>query len=286
MLTDSGGYQVFSLAKLRKISEDGVSFSSHIDGRRVFLSPETATGIQAKLGADIIMAFDECVENPASYDYVKASSGRTARWLERCRSELGRLGSGQSLFGINQGGVYDDLRVEHMKQIAELNLPGYAVGGLAVGEETAVMYHILDILEEHMPKEKPRYLMGVGKPENIVEAVARGIDFFDCVMPARNARHGHLFTWRGRLNILNECYKEDSAPIDEACPCQLCQNHSRAYLRHLFKAGEILALRLSVIHNLTFYNALMARIRQEIGNGTFEAFRARSKGLFDGKVQI
>jgi queuine tRNA-ribosyltransferase len=284
MLTDSGGYQVFSLSKLRKINEEGVSFASHIDGRRIFLSPESAVEIQVKLGADIIMAFDECVENPAPYEYVKSSADRTARWLERCKSELRRQGSGQYLFGINQGGVYDDLRVEHIKQIAELDLPGYAVGGLAVGEETAAMYHILDILEEHMPREKPRYLMGVGTPENIIEAAARGIDFFDCVMPARNARHGHLFTWRGKINILNERYKDDAAPVDANCHCQLCENHTRAYLRHLFKSGELLAKRLSVIHNLTFYNALMARIREEIEAGTFEAFRARSRGVLDSKA--
>jgi queuine tRNA-ribosyltransferase len=281
VLTDSGGFQVFSLAKLRNISEDGVSFSSHIDGRRIFLSPESATEVQVKLGADIIMAFDECVENPAPYEYVKASSERTARWLERCRSELERSGSRQHLFGINQGGVYDDLRVEHMKQIAGLDLPGYAVGGLAVGEETAVMYHILDVLEEHMPTDKPRYLMGVGTPENLIESVARGIDFFDCVMPARNARHGHLFTWHGKMNILNERYKDDPAPIDGDCPCPLCRNHSRAYLRHLFKAGEMLAMRLGVLHNLTFYNALMERIRRELDNGTFGAFRSQYCDIFN-----
>ena len=279
MLTDSGGFQVFSLARLRKITEEGVSFSSHIDGRRFFLSPENAVDIQTKLGADIIMALDECVENPAPYEYVKQSADRTARWLKR-------QAAAPNLWGICQGGTYDDLRVAHMKRIAELDLPGYAVGGLAVGEETEVMYHILDILEEHMPREKPRYLMGVGTPENIIEAVARGVDFFDCVMPARNARHGHLYTWRGRLNLLNERYKEDGGPVDETCGCPLCQNHSRAYLRHLFKAGEILALRLGVLHNLYFYNGLMARIRSEIENGTFQAFRARYKGVLDGRAAL
>jgi queuine tRNA-ribosyltransferase len=231
------------------------------------------------------MAFDECVETPAPYEYVKASAERTTRWLERC---AGRAAAAplQSLFGINQGGVYDDLRVEHMKRIAGLDLPGYAVGGLAVGEETGVMYHILDVLEEHMPRGKPRYLMGVGTPENIIEAVARGIDFFDCVLPARNARHGHLFTWQGRLNLLNERYKDDGRSVDGNCGCELCRNHSRAYLRHLFKAGEILALRLGVLHNLTFYNSLLARIRAEIENGSFESFRARSKGVLDGRAEL
>ncbi|MDR0326388.1 MAG: tRNA guanosine(34) transglycosylase Tgt [Oscillospiraceae bacterium] len=286
MLTDSGGFQVFSLAKLRKITEEGVSFASHVDGRRIFLSPEAAVDIQAKLGSDIQMAFDECVENPAAYEYVKASAERTARWLERCKEQMKRWGGGQDLWGINQGGVYDDLRIVHMKRIAELDLPGYAVGGLAVGEETEVMYHVLDILEEHMPRQKPRYLMGVGTPENIIEAVARGIDFFDCVMPARNARHGHLYTWRGRINLLNERYKDDGRPVDETCGCPLCQNHSRAYLRHLFKAGEVLALRLGVLHNLWFYNSLMTRIRLEIENGTFQAFRAECKGVLDARAVL
>ena len=291
MLTDSGGFQVFSLARLRKITEEGVSFASHIDGRRVFLSPENAVDIQKKLGADIIMALDECVENPAPYEYVKASADRTARWLERAMVQwlAGRGVPGAPfsfLFGINQGGAYDNLRVAHMKRITELDLPGYAVGGLAVGEETEVMYHILDVLEEHMPWEKPRYLMGVGTPENIIEAVARGIDFFDCVMPARNARHGHLYTWQGRINLLNNRYKDDGGPVDENCGCPLCQNHSRAYLRHLFKAGEILAFRLSVLHNLYFYNTLAARIRSEIENGTFQAFRAQCKDVLDRRARM
>ena len=299
ILTDSGGFQVFSLAKLRKITEEGVSFASHIDGRRVFLSPEDATDVQIKLGADIIMAFDECVENPAPYDYVKQSAERTTRWLKRVKAQwFKRAGeqindyvnltrtnaAGRACWGINQGGIYDDLRIEHMKQITELDLPGYAVGGLAVGEETDVMYHILDILEEHMPREKPRYLMGVGTPENIIEAVARGVDFFDCVMPARNARHGHLYTWNGRVNILNERYKDDNAPLDEICGCPLCTTHSRTYLRHLFKAGEILAMRLGVLHNLWFYNHLMARIRGEIEQGTFQTFRARYSGVLSGRA--
>jgi queuine tRNA-ribosyltransferase len=282
LLTDSGGFQIFSLARLRKITEDGVSFRSHIDGKPVFLSPETATEIQTKLGADIIMAFDECVENPAPYDYVKASAERTTRWLRRCKS---CLQSKQDLWGINQGGTYGDLRIDHMKTIAELGLPGYAIGGLAVGEETEVMYHTLDILEEHMPRDKPRYLMGVGTPENIIEAVARGIDFFDCVLPARNARHGHLYTWQGRINILNERHKNDGNPIDETCGCPLCQSHSRAYLRHLFKAGELLAMRLSVLHNLYFYNQLLTVIRREIENQSFEAFRKQYKGILDSRIQ-
>ncbi|MDR0293165.1 MAG: tRNA guanosine(34) transglycosylase Tgt [Oscillospiraceae bacterium] len=286
VLTDSGGFQVFSLAQRRKITEEGVSFSSHIDGRRVLLSPEGAVDIQTKLGADIIMALDECVENPAPYEYVKQSAGRTARWLARCKERWTEKPAASTLWGINQGGVYDDLRIDHMRRIAELDLPGYAVGGLAVGEETAVMYHILDILEEHMPPDKPRYLMGVGTPENIIEAAARGLDFFDCVIPARNGRHGHLYTWRGRVNILNERYKEDGAPLDEACGCPLCQNHSRAYLRHLFKAGEVLALRLGVLHNLYFYNSLTARIRSEIEKGTFQTFRKQYAGVLDRKIQL
>ncbi len=292
MLTDSGGFQVFSLARLRKISEEGVSFASHLDGRRIFLSPESAAEIQLKLGADIFMALDECVENPAPYEYVKQSAERTARWLERTANFLDHQRAtedgrpyGESVgWGINQGGTYDDLRVDHMKRIAELDMPGYAVGGLAVGEETSVMYHILDVVGEHMPPDKPRYLMGVGTPENIIEAVARGIDFFDCVMPARNARHGRLYTWEGRMNLLNERYKEDDRPVDATCSCPLCKNHTRAYLRHLFKAGEILALRLAVLHNLTFYNTLMQKIRDNIENGTFAAFRKRYAGVLDGRA--
>jgi queuine tRNA-ribosyltransferase len=290
MLTDSGGYQVFSLAKLRKISEEGVEFSSHIDGRRVFLSPESATEIQLKLGADIIMAFDECVANPSPYDYVKASAERTTRWLIRCKEHIGKAGAafaaGRACWGINQGGVYDGLRTEHMKSIAELDLPGYAIGGLAVGEEAGVMYHIIDVTAEHMPKDKPRYLMGVGTPENIIEAAARGIDFFDCVLPARNARHGMLYTRTGRINIFNERYKDDGGPADKSCGCELCRGYSRAYLRHLFKAGEILALRLAVLHNLTFYNDLLAQIRREIESGTFEAFRSMSRGLLDAREEV
>jgi queuine tRNA-ribosyltransferase len=287
MLTDSGGFQVFSLSKFRKITEEGVAFASHLDGRRIFLTPEGAAEIQLKLGADIFMALDECVGNPAPYDYVKRSAERTARWLERTALYLGGTRPGGPVcFGINQGGVYGDLRVDNMKRIAELNMPGYAVGGLAVGEEIPVMYHVLDVVTEHMPVDRPRYLMWVGTPENILEAVARGIDFFDCVMPARNARHGHLYTWRGRINLLNERYKEDCRPVDETCPCPLCKTHSRAYLRHLFKAGEILALRLGVLHNLTFYNTLMGRIRESLENGTFQALRTQYAGVLDGRAAV
>ena len=288
MLTDSGGFQVFSLSGLRKIKEEGVTFASHIDGHRIFMGPEESMQIQSNLGSDIAMAFDECVENPAPYDYVKASCERTYRWLERCIAEHERLNQepdcvnpGQMLFGINQGGTYADLRVWHMKQIATLNCDGFAIGGLAVGEPTEVMYEIIDAVEPHMPKEKPRYLMGVGTPSNIIEAVARGVDFFDCVMPARNARHGKLFTWNGTINIKNEKYKLDNSPIDPTCTCPACRSFSRAYLRHLFAAGEMLAMRLAVMHNLHFYNELMARIRKALDEGTFESFRQEYSGKLD-----
>ena len=290
MLTDSGGFQVFSLAKLRKISEEGVTFASHLDGRRIFMRPEDSVDIQAALGADIIMAFDECVSNPSPREYVAASAERTTRWLERCAArhkellEKGEAPAGQVLWGINQGGTYDDLRVRHMEQIARLDLPGYAVGGLAVGEETAVMYHILDVVCGHMPEDRPRYLMGVGTPGNILEAVRRGIDFFDCVMPARNARHGHLYTWDGCINVKNEKYKRDLRPIDERCDCSVCRNFSRAYLRHLFKAEEILALRLGVMHNLYFYNRLMALIRLSLERGEFESFCADNAEVLDRRI--
>ena len=281
MLTDSGGFQVFSLSGLRKITEEGVTFASHIDGRRIFMGPEESMSIQANLGSDIAMAFDECVENPAQYDYAKQSCERTLRWLDRCIEEHQRQKSlpdavnpGQMLFGINQGATYPDLRVWHMKETAKIDCDGYAIGGLAVGEPTQVMYDIIDAVEPHMPADKPRYLMGVGTPSNIIEAVARGVDFFDCVMPARNARHGKLYTWDGAINIKNEKYKLDDRPIDEACSCPACRHFSRAYLRHLFTAGEMLAMRLAVLHNLYFYNSLMARIREELDAGTFGAFRA------------
>ncbi len=288
MLTDSGGFQVFSLSALRKIKEEGVTFASHLDGRRIFMGPEESMRIQSNLGSDIAMAFDECVENPSPYEYVKASCERTYRWLERCIAEHRRcneqpdcVNPGQMLFGINQGGTYEDLRVWHMKQIAPLPCDGFAIGGLAVGEPTQTMYDIIDAVEPHMPKDKPRYLMGVGTPSNIIEAVARGVDFFDCVMPARNARHGKLYTWEGTINIKNEKHKLDQRPIDTQCTCPACQNYSRAYVRHLFAAGEMLAMRLAVLHNLHFYNELMVRIRQALDEGTFEEFRREYSGKLD-----
>jgi len=280
ILTDSGGFQVFSLAKLRKITEEGVTFNSHIDGRRIFMGPEESMQIQSNLASTIAMAFDECVENPAPYDYVKRSSERTARWLVRCKEELDRLNGqdgtinkNQLLFGINQGGTYDDLRIKNMQEIAKLDLAGYAIGGLAVGETHEEMYHILDVTLPHAPEDRPRYLMGVGTPSNIIEGVARGIDFFDCVMPSRNARHAFLFTRHGTMNLLNNCYERDMRPIDEDCGCPVCQKYSRAYIRHLFKAKEILAMRLAVMHNLYFYNELAAMIRKAIEEDRFEEFR-------------
>ena len=281
ILTDSGGFQVFSLSGLRKISEEGVTFASHLDGRRIFMGPEESMRIQSNLGSDIAMAFDECVENPAPYDYVRQSCERTLRWLARCKAEHDRLNAqpdcvnpGQLLFGINQGGTYEDLRIWNMQESAKIACDGYAIGGLAVGEETAVMYRIIEAVEPYMPQDKPRYLMGVGTPSNIIEGVWRGIDFFDCVMPARNARHGKLFTWQGTLNIKNERHKLDTLPIDPACDCPVCRNFSRAYLRHLFKAEEMLAMRLAVMHNLWFYNTLMERIRDALDAGEYAAFRA------------
>ena len=288
MLTDSGGFQVFSLSGLRKIKEEGVTFASHIDGRRIFMGPEESMKIQSNLGSDIAMAFDECIENPSPREYVQQSCERTIRWLERCIAEHQRLNQqpdcvnpNQMLFGINQGGTYADIRAWHMDQIAQLPCDGFAIGGLAVGEPTQVMYDIIDAVEPHMPKDKPRYLMGVGTPSNIIEAVARGVDFFDCVMPARNARHGKLYTWKGTINLKNEKYKLDARPIDETCHCPACSSFSRAYLRHLFTAGEMLAMRLAVLHNLHFYNELMAKIRQALDEGTFEAFRAQYSGRLD-----
>ena len=282
MLTDSGGFQVFSLASLRKIREEGVTFNSHVDGRKIFMGPEESMRIQSNLGSDIAMAFDECIENPAPYEYVKDSCARTTRWLVRCKEEMARLNSlpdtvnpHQLLFGINQGGTYDDLRIAHMEEIAKLDLPGYAIGGLAVGESTYVMYHILDVVLPHAPEYKPRYLMGVGTPSNIIEGVARGIDFFDCVMPTRNARHGHLFTWDGIMNIHNAKYQTDDRPIEEGCQCPTCRKFSRAYVRHLLKAGEMLSQRLLVQHNLWFYNNLMVKIREALDQGTFAEFRAQ-----------
>ena len=291
MLTDSGGFQVFSLAGLRKITEEGVEFASHIDGHRVFMGPEESMRIQSNLGSDVAMAFDECVENPAPYDYAKASCERTLRWLGRCKAEHDRLNAmpgcvnpGQVLFGINQGATYEDLRVWHMEEIAKIGCGGYAIGGLAVGEPTEVMYAIIEAVEPHMPADKPRYLMGVGTPSNIIEGVARGIDFFDCVMPARNARHGKLFTWDGALNIKNERFKLDERPVDPHCGCPVCRNFSRAYLRHLFVAGEMLAMRLSVMHNLYFYNELMRRIRDALDAGQFAAFREEYSRRLAGRA--
>lgn len=279
ILTDSGGFQVFSLAKLRKITEEGVHFSSHMDGAKIFMGPEESMRIQSHLASTIAMAFDECVENPAPYEYVKKSCERTVRWLARCKAEMARLNAlpetinpHQMLFGINQGGTYENLRIENMCRARELDLDGYAIGGLAVGEETQVMYHIIDEVEPYMPTDKPRYLMGVGTPQNILEGVRRGIDFFDCVMPSRNARHGNLFTWHGKMNINNEQYFADPKPIDENCACPACRHYSRSYIRHLFKAREALGMRLCVLHNLYFYNELMERIRAALDAGCFEAF--------------
>jgi len=281
ILTDSGGFQVFSLAKLRKIKEEGVYFSSHIDGKKIFMGPEESMQIQSHLASTIAMAFDECVENPAKYDYAKQSVERTTRWLLRCKAEMDRLNSlpetinkKQMLFGINQGATFDDLRIKHMQDIAKLDLDGYAVGGLAVGEPAEVMYHILDVVLPYAPVDKPRYLMGVGTPSNIIEGVYRGIDMFDCVMPSRNARHATVFTWQGITHLTNERYTLDDKPIDEECDCPTCRNFSRSYIRHLFKSGETLAGRLAVQHNLYFYNTLMEKIREALDNGTFEQFRA------------
>ena len=281
ILTDSGGFQVFSLSSLRKIKEEGVYFASHIDGRKIFMGPEESMQIQSNLGSDICMAFDECIENPSPREYVQKSVERTYRWLVRCKAENARLNAlpdtvnpQQQLWGINQGGTYEDIRVAHMKQIAELDLPGYAIGGLAVGESAEEMYRIIDAVEPHMPVNKPRYLMGVGTPSNIIEAVARGVDFFDCVMPARNARHARLFTWEGAINLKNAKYATDLNPIDPQCDCPVCRRYSRAYIRHLFAAEEMLAMRLSVMHNLYFYNSLMQKIRDALDSGTFEAFRS------------
>ena len=276
ILTDSGGFQVFSLAVLRKIREEGVTFQSHVDGKRIFMGPEESMRIQSNLASTIAMAFDECIENPAPRGYVEDSVARTTRWLRRCQAEMARLNSlpgtinpHQLLFGINQGGTYGDIRVDHMKEIAAMGLDGYAIGGLAVGEPAEVMYHIIEEVEPHMPADKPRYLLGVGTPVNILEGVARGVDLFDCVMPSRNARHGHLFTWNGIMNIQNNKYERDPGPIEEGCGCPACQRHSRAYIRHLLRAKEMLGMRLVVMHNLYFYNTLMERIRDALDQGRF-----------------
>ena len=309
ILTDSGGFQVFSLAKLRKIKEEGVCFNSHVDGRKIFMGPEESMQIQSNLGSTIAMAFDECIDNHMAqitpdmdekaknriirkaYDYSKNSCDRTVRWLYRCKEEMARLNSlpdtinkHQLLFGINQGSVFDDLRLRHMEEIAKLDMDGYAVGGLAVGEPTEEMYHILDILCPVMPENKIRYLMGVGTPSNIIEGVARGIDLFDCVMPSRNARHATIFTWNGIMHATNKCYETDPLPLDPECDCPTCRNLSRAYIRHLFKADEQLAGRLAVAHNLYFYNTLMERIRDAIEKGEFEQFRAKYSPLLASKL--
>lgn len=309
ILTDSGGFQVFSLAKLRKIKEEGVWFNSHVDGRKIFMGPEESMQIQSNLGSTIAMAFDECIDNHMAqitpdmdekaknriirkaYDYSKNSCDRTVRWLYRCKEEMARLNSlpdtinkHQLLFGINQGSVFDDLRLRHMEEIAKLDMDGYAVGGLAVGEPTEEMYHILDILCPVMPENKIRYLMGVGTPSNIIEGVARGIDLFDCVMPSRNARHATIFTWNGIMHATNKCYETDPLPLDPKCDCPTCRNFSRAYIRHLFKADEQLAGRLAVAHNLYFYNTLMERIRDAIEKGEFEQFRAKYSPLLASKL--
>ena len=291
ILTDSGGFQIFSLASLRKISEEGVRFNSHIDGRHIFMGPEESMRIQSNLGSDIAMAFDECIKIPSPREYVEKSCDRTYRWLVRCKAALAEYNSredavnpGQMLFGINQGAVFTDIRIEHMKKIAELALPGYAIGGLAVGETHQEMYDTIQAVEEFMPKDKPRYLMGVGTPGNIIEGVARGVDFFDCVMPARNGRHGHLFTWNGIINIKNEKYMRDDLPIDPECDCPVCKRYSKAYIRHLFKANEMLAMRFAVMHNLYFYNKLMERIRESLEADNFEQFRGKYSKLLDTRI--
>jgi queuine tRNA-ribosyltransferase len=291
ILTDSGGFQVFSLAELRKIKEEGVSFHSHIDGARIFMGPEESMRIQSNLGSDIAMAFDECVKIPSPYDYVKRSCERTTRWLQRCKAALEEYNAepdavnpGQALWGINQGAVFHDLRIAHMQEIAELDLPGYAIGGLAVGETHQEMYDTIEALEPYMPKDKPRYLMGVGTPTNIIESVARGVDFFDCVMPSRNGRHGHLFTWDGVININNRKYERDPAPIDPRCGCPVCARYGKSYIRHLLKAQEPLALRLMVLHNLYFYNTLMSEIRTALEEHRFAAFRAQYSELLSRRI--
>lgn len=291
ILTDSGGFQVFSLAKLRDIKEEGVTFHSHIDGRKIFMGPEESMKIQSNLGSTIAMAFDECVENPSPYEYTRDSVARTTRWLKRCVTKMnelnqteGTINPKQMLFGINQGGTYRDLRINHIKEIAELDLDGYAIGGLAVGEPTEVMYEIIEAVESFAPKDKIRYLMGVGTPVNILEAVYRGVDLFDCVMPSRNARHGQLFTWDGVRNLNNAKYELDENPVDPHCDCPTCRNFSRAYIRHLLKSGEMLGMRLAVMHNLYFYNNLMEIIRTELDNSTFTAFYEKYRNILGVRI--
>ena len=289
ILTDSGGFQVFSLSSIRKIKEEGVYFSSHIDGRKIFMGPEESMKIQSNLASTIAMAFDECADSKSDKKYMIQSVERTERWLERCKDELTKLNKTainpeQMLFGINQGAIYDDIRIKNMQKIAKLDLPGYAIGGLAVGETAEEMYHVLDVTLPHAPEDKPRYLMGVGTPTNIIEAVARGIDFFDCVMPSRNARHGHLFTWNGIINIINQKYMTDPLPIDPECDCPVCKNFSRAYIRHLMKAGEMLGMRLCVMHNLYFYNTLTEKIRKALEDGNCGAFREKYSPLLSKRI--
>ncbi len=291
ILTDSGGFQVFSLSKLRKIKEEGVYFASHIDGRKIFMGPEESMQIQSNLASTIAMAFDECVDARAEKKYAIDSVALTTRWLKRCKTEMDRLNSlettinnKQMLFGINQGCIFDDLRVNHMKEISELNLDGYAIGGLAVGETKEEMYHVISVVEEHMPKDKIRYLMGVGTPGNILEAVKRAVDIFDCVMPSRNARHGHINTWDGVINIKNAKYALDDSPIDPKCDCPVCKTYTKAYIRHLFKAGEMLAMRLCVMHNLYFYNNFMEKIRESIDNDTFDTFYSENVLKLDARI--
>lgn len=291
ILTDSGGFQVFSLSGMRKIKEEGVYFNSHIDGRKIFMGPEESMQIQSNLASTIAMAFDECIPNPSPREYVIKSVERTTRWLERCRVEMNRLNSledtinkEQMLFGINQGGVYEDIRIEHAKIIADMNLDGYAIGGLAVGETHEEMYRVIDAVVPYLPEDKPIYLMGVGLPCNILEAVARGVDFFDCVLPARNGRHGHVFTQHGKINLMNVQFELDSKPIDEGCGCPTCKHYSRAYIRHLFKAKEMLAMRLCVLHNLHFYNKLMEEIREAIDGDYFHKYKERKLEQWGGKA--
>jgi len=286
ILTDSGGFQVFSLTSLRKITEKGVDFRSHIDGRKIFMGPEESMQIQSNLASTIAMAFDECIGIPAERPYVEASVARTTRWLERCKKEMNRLNQlddtinkDQMLFGINQGATYDDIRVEHAKQISEMDLDGYAIGGLAVGESHEEMYHVIETVVPHLPQNKPTYLMGVGTPENILEAVERGVDFFDCVLPARNGRHANVYTNIGKLNILNAKHELDDSPIDKTCDCPTCKRYSKAYIRHLFKAKEMLAMRLCVIHNLYFFNTMMEEIREALDEERFPAYK---KAKLDG----
>lgn len=290
ILTDSGGFQVFSLSAMRKITEEGVTFRSHLDGHKIFMGPEESMQIQSNIASTIAMAFDECPPYPATREYMQSSVDRTTRWLQRCKDEMAKLNKkddtinkNQMLFGINQGGTYEDIRIEHAKTISKMDLDGYAIGGLAVGESHSEMYRILDEVVPYLPQDKPTYLMGVGTPENILESVERGVDFFDCVMPARNGRHGHVFTKKGKLNLQNQKFSLDTSPIEEECQCPTCRRYTRAYIRHLFKAKEMLAMRLCVLHNLYFYNKLMEEIRDALDNGTFSQYKAETLKNMEGK---